>query len=130
MLGLPFWLLVAFAVKLDSRGPVFYVDRRVGVGEREFAMLKFRTMVAGAAKQQQALEAANEASGALFKIRDDPRVTRVGRVPARLSLDEVPQLVNVRPRRDEPGGATAAAAPGLRACWRTGIAPGTACCRG
>ncbi len=95
VVGLPFWLLVALAIKLDSRGPVLYVDRRVGVGEREFAMLKFRTMVAGAAQQQEALEAANEASGALFKIRDDPRVTRVGRVLRRLSLDEAPQLVNV-----------------------------------
>ena len=94
-LGLPFWLLVALAIKLDSRGPVFYVDRRVGVGEREFAMLKFRTMVIDAAGQQARLEAANEASGALFKIRDDPRVTRVGRMLRRFSIDELPQLVNV-----------------------------------
>jgi lipopolysaccharide/colanic/teichoic acid biosynthesis glycosyltransferase len=65
------------------------------VGEREFGMLKFRTMVAGAAAQQAQLEAANEASGALFKIRDDPRVTRVGRLLRRLSIDELPQLVNV-----------------------------------
>ncbi len=83
------------AIKLGSRGPVFYVDRRVGVGEREFGMLKFRTMVAGAEEQQAALEAANEASGALFKIRDDPRVTRVGRVLRRVSLDEMPQILNV-----------------------------------
>ncbi len=95
VMGLPLWLLIALAVKLDSRGPVLYVDRRIGVGEREFGMLKFRTMVAGAAAEQQRLEAANEASGALFKIRDDPRVTRVGRVLRRLSLDELPQLVNV-----------------------------------
>ena len=87
--------LVAAAIKLDSRGPVLYVDRRVGVGEREFGMLKFRTMVADAAEQQPELEDENEASGALFKIRDDPRVTRVGRVLRRLSLDELPQLVNV-----------------------------------
>jgi exopolysaccharide biosynthesis polyprenyl glycosylphosphotransferase len=93
--GLPIWLLVALAIKLDSRGPVFYVDRRIGVGEREFGMLKFRTMVAGAAGQQAALEAENEASGALFKIRDDPRVTRAGRVLRRISLDELPQVVNV-----------------------------------
>jgi exopolysaccharide biosynthesis polyprenyl glycosylphosphotransferase len=95
VLGLPFWLLVALAIKLDSRGPVLYVDRRIGVGEREFGMLKFRTMRAGAAAQQAALEEQNEAGGALFKIRDDPRVTRVGRVLRRLSLDELPQLVNV-----------------------------------
>ena len=80
LVGLPLWLLVALAIKLDSRGPVFFVDRRVGVGEREFGMLKLRTMVAGADERQAELEAANEASGALFKIRDDPRVTRVGRL--------------------------------------------------
>ena len=95
VVGLPLWLLIALAIKLDSRGPVFYVDRRVGVGEREFGMLKFRTMVPDAAEQQAELEAANEATGALFKIRDDPRVTRVGRVLRRFSLDELPQLVNV-----------------------------------
>ena len=95
VLGLPVWLLVALAVKLDSGGPVFFVDRRIGVGEREFGMLKFRTMVADADALQTQLEAANEAEGALFKIRDDPRVTRVGRFLRRLSLDEVPQLVNV-----------------------------------
>jgi exopolysaccharide biosynthesis polyprenyl glycosylphosphotransferase len=95
ILLLPLWLLIALAVKLDSRGPVFFVDRRVGVGEQEFGMLKFRTMVADAAELQPELEDANEAEGALFKIRDDPRVTRVGRVLRRLSLDEVPQIVNV-----------------------------------
>ncbi len=95
VVGMPLWLLIAAAIKLDSRGPVLYVSRRVGVREQEFGMLKFRTMVAGASEQQDALEEENEASGALFKIRDDPRVTRVGRVLRRLSLDELPQLVNV-----------------------------------
>ena len=95
LIGLPLWLLIALAIKLDSRGPVFYRDTRVGVGEREFDMLKFRTMVAGAAEQQPVLEERNEAGGALFKIRDDPRVTRVGRLLRRLSLDEVPQVLNV-----------------------------------
>ena len=95
VLGLPLWLLIAAAIKLDSRGPVLFVDRRIGVGEREFGMLKFRTMVAGAAAEQPRLEAANEAEGALFKIRDDPRVTRVGRFLRRFSLDEIPQVANV-----------------------------------
>jgi len=95
IVGLPLWGLIALAIKLDSRGPVFYSDRRMGVGEGEFGMLKFRTMVADAAAQQSALEEANEASGALFKIRDDPRVTRVGRVLRRLSIDELPQVLNV-----------------------------------
>jgi exopolysaccharide biosynthesis polyprenyl glycosylphosphotransferase len=95
VLFLPLWLLIALAVKLGSRGPVLFVDRRIGVGEREFGMLKFRTMVAEAPALQSQLEGANEAEGALFKIRDDPRVTRVGRVLRRLSLDEIPQIVNV-----------------------------------
>jgi exopolysaccharide biosynthesis polyprenyl glycosylphosphotransferase len=95
ILFLPVWLLVALLVKLDSRGPVFHSDPRIGVGQREFRMLKFRTMVEDAAALQPALEDANEAEGALFKIRDDPRVTRVGRVLRRLSLDEIPQIVNV-----------------------------------
>ena len=95
LVGIPLWLLLAGAIKLDSRGPVLYVDRRVGVGEREFGMLKFRTMVADAAEQQEELEEDNEASGPLFKIRADPRVTRVGRVLRRFSLDELPQLWNV-----------------------------------
>ena len=92
---MPVWLLVAAAIKLTSRGPVLYADPRIGLGEREFRMLKFRTMVTGAAAQQAALERANEATGALFKIRDDPRVTTVGRVLRRLSIDELPNLLNV-----------------------------------
>jgi exopolysaccharide biosynthesis polyprenyl glycosylphosphotransferase len=95
LVGLPLWLLIALAIKLDSRGPVFYLDRRVGVGEGEFAMMKFRTMVAGAEGLQPQLEERNEAGGALFKIRDDPRVTRVGAALRRLSLDELPQVINV-----------------------------------
>jgi exopolysaccharide biosynthesis polyprenyl glycosylphosphotransferase len=94
-LGLPLWLLIAGAVKLTSPGPVLYADPRIGLGEREFRMLKFRTMVAGAERQQSALESQNEAGGALFKIRDDPRVTPIGRVLRRLSLDEVPNILNV-----------------------------------
>jgi exopolysaccharide biosynthesis polyprenyl glycosylphosphotransferase len=95
LIGLPLWLLIAAAIKLDSRGPVLYRDRRVGLGEHEFGMIKFRTMKTGAAAEQHELEEANEASGALFKIRDDPRVTRVGALLRRLSLDEVPQALNV-----------------------------------
>jgi exopolysaccharide biosynthesis polyprenyl glycosylphosphotransferase len=95
LVGLPIWLATAAAIKLTSPGPVFYRDRRVGLHEQEFEMLKFRTMRAGAAELQTALEDENEASGALFKIRDDPRVTRVGRLLRRLSLDEVPNVVNV-----------------------------------
>ena len=95
VVGLPVWLLIALAIRLDSRGPVLYRDRRIGVGEREFGMLKFRTMVEGAAELQDELEDQNEAEGALFKIREDPRLTRVGRILRRLSLDELPQVLNV-----------------------------------
>jgi exopolysaccharide biosynthesis polyprenyl glycosylphosphotransferase len=95
LVGLPLWLLIALAVKLDSPGPVFYRDRRVGLGEREFGMFKFRSMYADAGERQAALEASNEASGPLFKIKDDPRVTRVGRILRRYSIDELPQVLNV-----------------------------------
>jgi exopolysaccharide biosynthesis polyprenyl glycosylphosphotransferase len=93
--GLPLWLVIAAAVKLNSRGPVLYRDVRIGLGEREFGMLKFRTMRADAAGRQAELEASNEADGPLFKIREDPRVTPVGALLRRFSLDEIPQLWNV-----------------------------------
>ena len=95
VIGLPVWIAIAVAIKVGSRGPVFFRDRRVGLNEREFGMLKFRTMYADAPEHQERLEAANEAEGALFKLRDDPRVTPVGRVLRRFSLDEVPQVLNV-----------------------------------
>ncbi len=95
LVGLPLWLLIALAIRLDSRGPILYRDLRIGVGEREFGMLKFRTMVQGAADLQDDLEEQNEAEGALFKIRGDPRVTRLGKILRRLSLDELPQVLNV-----------------------------------
>jgi len=95
VVGLPLWLGIAAAVKLNSRGPVFFRDRRVGLGEQEFGMVKFRTMYADAAGLQAELEASNEADGPLFKIREDPRVTSVGAFLRRFSLDEIPQLWNV-----------------------------------
>ena len=91
----PVWVVIALAVKLDSPGPVFYRDRRVGLGEREFGMFKFRSMYVDASERQAGLELANEASGPLFKIKDDPRVTRVGRTLRRYSIDELPQMLNV-----------------------------------
>jgi len=95
VLGLPIWLVIALLVKFTSRGPIFYRDRRIGVNERPFEMLKFRTMYADAGARAVELEAENEADGALFKIRHDPRVTPVGRFLRRYSLDELPQLLNV-----------------------------------
>jgi len=95
VVGLPVWGAIAAAIKLTSAGPVFYRDQRIGLGDRPFGMMKFRTMYADAADRQAALEAENEASGPLFKIKDDPRVTRIGRVLRRFSLDEMPQVLNV-----------------------------------
>ncbi|WP_217922597.1 sugar transferase [Miltoncostaea oceani] len=91
----PVLLIAALAIRLDDRGPVIHRSRRVGVDEQEFDCLKLRTMRLGAEGEQDDLEHANEADGPLFKIRDDPRVTRVGRVLRRLSIDELPQLWNV-----------------------------------
>ncbi len=95
IVGIPIWLAIAAAIKLTSHGPVLYRDRRVGLNEQEFEMLKFRTMRHDAADLQAELEAENEAEGALFKLRDDPRVTKVGSFLRRFSLDEVPQVLNV-----------------------------------
>jgi exopolysaccharide biosynthesis polyprenyl glycosylphosphotransferase len=91
----PVMALAALAIKLSSRGPVLYSSMRPGIGGRPFACLKFRTMVQGAEHLQDHLEPRNEVGGALFKIRHDPRVTRVGRFLRRWSLDELPQLFNV-----------------------------------
>ncbi len=91
----PFLLLIAVAIKLDSSGPVFFGQERVGLGRRKFRMWKFRSMVRDAEARQAALEARNEVHGAAFKIREDPRVTRVGHLLRKLSLDELPQLFNV-----------------------------------
>ena len=91
----PFLVACALAVKLSSRGPVIYRSMRPGIGGAPFACFKFRTMYRDADDHQPALEEHNEASGALFKIRDDPRVTPVGRLLRRFSIDELPQLFNV-----------------------------------
>jgi exopolysaccharide biosynthesis polyprenyl glycosylphosphotransferase len=91
----PVMLLCALAVKLSSPGPVIYRSIRPGIGGEPFACLKFRTMYDGADKLQDELEHANEANGAIFKIRDDPRVTPIGKFLRRWSLDELPQLFNV-----------------------------------
>jgi exopolysaccharide biosynthesis polyprenyl glycosylphosphotransferase len=91
----PALLIIALAVKLSSRGPVIYRSIRPGIGGRPFSCLKFRTMREHADQIQADLEPLNEKSGALFKIRNDPRLTRVGRILRRFSLDELPQLVNV-----------------------------------
>jgi exopolysaccharide biosynthesis polyprenyl glycosylphosphotransferase len=91
----PVFLGIAVAVRVSSRGPVFFRQQRVGRDGNSFTMLKFRTMVDGADRMLDTLEAANDGNGVLFKHRQDPRVTRVGRTLRRYSLDELPQLFNV-----------------------------------
>jgi lipopolysaccharide/colanic/teichoic acid biosynthesis glycosyltransferase len=87
--------LVALAVRLHDGGPVLYVSRRVGRGGRAFDFYKFRTMRVGADRERAALAEHNESDGRLFKLRDDPRVTPLGRWLRRSSVDELPQLLNV-----------------------------------
>jgi exopolysaccharide biosynthesis polyprenyl glycosylphosphotransferase len=92
----PVFVLIAFLIKLVSPdGPVFFVQSRVGYNRRRFNMIKFRSMVPNAELLQRGLEAMNEAAGPLFKIKDDPRITPIGRVLRKTSLDELPQLLNV-----------------------------------
>jgi exopolysaccharide biosynthesis polyprenyl glycosylphosphotransferase len=88
-------LIVALLVRLTSPGPAIYRNPRIGVGEGKFAMLKFRSMYQDAELQQAELEEQNEADGPIFKIRDDPRITPIGRILRRFSIDELPQLWNV-----------------------------------
>jgi exopolysaccharide biosynthesis polyprenyl glycosylphosphotransferase len=91
----PAFIATAIAVKADSPGPVFFRQTRVGKNGRPFKMLKFRSMYVDAEDRLESLRAQNEASGPVFKMRNDPRVTRVGRFIRRTSLDELPQFLNV-----------------------------------
>ena len=95
LLLLPLCVTLAIAIKLDSRGPILFAQERVGLGGRRFRLYKFRTMIEGTDRLQAELEPLTEAHGPVFKIRNDLRVTRVGRWLRHLSLDELPQLVNV-----------------------------------
>jgi exopolysaccharide biosynthesis polyprenyl glycosylphosphotransferase len=95
LVGLPFGLLFAAAIKLDSPGPVFFRQDRMGRGGREFKIFKFRTMSNDAWEKRAAVTGRNEVDGPLFKMANDPRVTRVGRFLRKTSIDELPQLINV-----------------------------------
>jgi exopolysaccharide biosynthesis polyprenyl glycosylphosphotransferase len=96
LIGLaPLLMLVAILIKLDSTGPVLFVQDRVGLNKRRFRMYKFRTMVGDAEKRQCELESLNEADGPVFKIKNDPRITRLGKHLRKTSIDELPQLLNV-----------------------------------
>jgi exopolysaccharide biosynthesis polyprenyl glycosylphosphotransferase len=91
----PLIALISLTIKLDSPGPVLFRQDRVGKAGKPFTLYKFRSMMIGADEQKQLLRDLNEANGPIFKIKDDPRITRVGRLLRRFSLDELPQFYNV-----------------------------------
>jgi exopolysaccharide biosynthesis polyprenyl glycosylphosphotransferase len=92
---LPLFAVVVAAIRLTSRGPIFFKQVRVGLHGKPFHMLKFRSMVVDAEALQARLAAQNEMTGPVFKMKHDPRITRVGRFIRKYSIDELPQLVNV-----------------------------------
>lgn len=91
----PIILIVCIAIKLDSKGPIFFKQIRVGKHGKEFGMYKFRSMVVNAEELKNKLENKNEMTGPMFKMKDDPRITKVGKFIRKTSIDELPQLVNV-----------------------------------
>ena len=92
---LPLMAIIAIAIKIDSPGPVFFIQQRVGLKKRLFPLLKFRSMYEDAENRLQEIEHLNEAEGPIFKIKNDPRVTPIGKFLRKTSLDELPQLFNV-----------------------------------
>ena len=132
---LPLFLVIAAAIKLTDRGPIFFVQRRVGRRGETFRMLKFRSMVVHAERLRPRLEIRNESKGPVFKMKLDPRVTPIGRFIRKYSLDELPQLINVLvgdmsivgPRPSLPGEVASyepwqyrrfAVRPGLTCYWQ------------
>ena len=91
----PLFIIIAIIIKTTSKGPVFFSQKRVGKNGKEFYMYKFRSMVVNAEELKEKLAAQNEMSGPMFKMKDDPRVTRVGKFIRKTSIDELPQLWNV-----------------------------------
>ena len=135
----PFWLLLALAIKLDSPGPMLFRQQRVCKHGRRFGMLKLRTMVDGAERHQEELRPLTDAGNGVFKMRDDPRLTRIGRFLRSTSLDELPQLLQVLtgemsvvgPRPLEPygeslingGGRRLPMRPGMTGLWQVSGKP-------
>ena len=95
LLFFPFFIVVGILIRLDSPGSIFFVQERVGYNKRRFKVYKFRTMIRDAGIKQSELENLNEMSGPVFKIKDDPRITTIGKVLRKTSIDELPQLFNV-----------------------------------
>ena len=95
LISFPLYLFIAILISIDSRGPVLFIQKRIGKNGKEFSFYKFRSMVHNAEQLRPALQAMNERDGPVFKMKNDPRVTRVGRLIRKYSLDELPQIVNV-----------------------------------
>ena len=95
ILLIPFFIAIGLTIKIGSKGPIFFKQERIGLRGRKFKLFKFRTMVIDAEEQLKKLKARNEADGPVFKIKDDPRITRVGKFLRKTGLDELPQLFNV-----------------------------------
>ena len=95
ILCLPIFIAVSILIKLDSQGPVFFKQKRAGLNGRAFYIYKFRSMVTDAEKMKESLFYLNENDGPFFKIKNDPRITRVGKFIRKYSIDELPQLINV-----------------------------------
>lgn len=128
----PLLLLIALAVKLTSAGPVFFRQRRAGLGGRQFTLYKFRSMIDRAEMMQKALLAFNEQDGPAFKMADDPRSTPLGRLLRKTSLDELPQLWNVLKGDMSLVGPRPLPCPESESClawqkWRLDVTPGLTC---
>ena len=91
----PILLIAAIAIKIESKGPVIFSQKRIGLNGKEFKMFKLRSMVEDAEALKKDLMKKNEMSGPMFKMKDDPRVTKVGKIIRKTSIDELPQLINV-----------------------------------
>ena len=91
----PLMLVVSILIKLESKGEVIFKQKRVGLNGKEFYMYKFRSMVINAEELKAELESQNEMSGPMFKMKDDPRITKIGKFIRKTSIDELPQLINV-----------------------------------
>ena len=133
ILSAPLFVLVALAIRLDSRGPVFFVQERMGYNKRRFQLFKFRTMVVDAEARMKEIEHLNEKEGPIFKITNDPRITRLGRFLRKTSIDELPQLINVLLGDMSlvgPRPLSMRDALGLNAAWqkrRFSVKPGITC---
>ena len=93
--AVPIIIIVGILIKLESKGPIIFSQKRIGINKKEFNMYKLRSMVVNAEDLKEKLQSKNEMSGPMFKIKDDPRITKVGKFIRKTSIDELPQLFNV-----------------------------------